>query len=99
MYIRVCIEQIKNRAIVNPFNWHMKSPKIQFPSMMVTKLIGMSSIATNMSAAARFTMNILVLVRIPLWRRMVKITMIFPPTANTIMRTIITANGTTTGYP
>lgn len=93
------MEQMRNRAIVKPFSLQSVLLNIQSPSAMVIRLTGISSAATKMSATAKFTINMLVLVRMPLCRRIVKMTIMFPPIANTIMQTKIKAMGTTIALP
>lgn len=84
MYIKVCIEVMKNAALQKLLMKHSKSPNIHFLAIKVVKENGAKSTPTRKSAMARFTRNMFVLVLIPLCRITTAITIKFPNIANTM---------------
>lgn len=84
IYINVCIDVIRHVAFKKLLIKHTISPKIHFCVITVVKENGASNIPTKKSAIAKFTKNILVLVRIPRWRITTAMTIKFPKIAKTI---------------
>lgn len=84
IYIKVCIDVIRNAALQKLFIKHRISPKIQSFAINVVRENGANKTPTKKSAMAKFTKNMLVLVRMPLWRITTAMTMRLPKIANTI---------------
>lgn len=84
IYISVCIDVIKQTAFKKLLMKQKMSPKSHCCVTSVINENGASKIPTKKSAIAKFTKNMLVLVRIPRCRITTAITMRFPKIAKTI---------------
>lgn len=80
----VCREVKKQTAFKKLFKKHISSPRIQSCEINVVREMGANRIPIKKSAMAKLTINILVLVRIPLCLHTTAMTMKFPPTVKTM---------------
>lgn len=78
------MDVIRNAALQKLFIKHRISPKIQSFAINVVRENGANKTPTKKSAIAKFTKNILVLVRMPLCRITTAMTIKLPKIANTI---------------